>query len=182
MIALPCLLCVHMRLLHPPQVSSSLTLIPCSDMPISWLPAYVSEADYKVLIVSGVLEVDLVKRRDQYLIEVRFAVCLFDGGLCCLAGLSTWLSLFAAFVRVAYSCFIHPVLYATTLVTDANLSCEAATAEQQNGAAGCEAQQVGGFIAGLKGLLGCYGCASCCEGGVTGDLYVVFACACTTFC
>ena len=52
------------------QVSSSLALIPDSDMPMRWLPAYVAETDFKIMIVSGVLEVDVVKRRDQFLIEV----------------------------------------------------------------------------------------------------------------
>lgn len=55
------------------QVSSSLALIPDSDMPMRWLPAYVAETDFKIMIVSGVLEVDVVKRRDQFLIEVRLS-------------------------------------------------------------------------------------------------------------
>lgn len=35
-----------------------------------WFPAFVSETDFKIPLVGGVLEVDLVKCRDQYLIEV----------------------------------------------------------------------------------------------------------------
>lgn len=55
---------------YPPQISSSVTLIPASDLPLSWLPAYVAETNFKIQITEGVLEVDLVKRRDQFLIEV----------------------------------------------------------------------------------------------------------------
>jgi hypothetical protein len=64
------ILVVRMCVFVCEQVSSSLALIPDSDMPMRWLPAYVAETDFKIMIVSGVLEVDVVKRRDQFLIEV----------------------------------------------------------------------------------------------------------------
>jgi hypothetical protein len=64
----------------PAQIAYNSALIPSTDLPVMWFPAFVSEIDFKIPLVGGVLEVDLIKCRDQYLIEV--CCCLLSIARC----------------------------------------------------------------------------------------------------